>query len=57
MCRLVPSEFDSMSTGARSGPSTSAWIMQPSASMSGMSFFLRLKSLRAGGFGAERPPR
>jgi hypothetical protein len=29
---------NSMSTGARSGPSTWAWIMQPSASMSGMNF-------------------
>src|SRR6185312_16719268 len=31
MCRLVPSEFDSISTGARSGPSTSTWIVQPSS--------------------------
>src|SRR5262245_55050197 len=33
---VVPSEFDSMSTGARSGPSTSTWIGQPSALITGM---------------------
>src|SRR5207249_5612466 len=31
-------EFDSISTGARSGPSTSTWIGQPSASIIGMAF-------------------
>ena len=29
MCSVVPSEFDSISTGAFSGPSTSTWIGQP----------------------------
>src|SRR5262245_11103206 len=29
MCRSVPSEFDSISTGLFSGPSTSTWIGQP----------------------------
>ena len=37
MCRLVPSEFDSISAGAPSGPSTSILILQPSsASIFGM---------------------
>src|SRR5712691_2912960 len=36
MASVVPSEFDSMSTGARSGPSTWTLIGQPSASMTGM---------------------
>src|SRR5947199_1241925 len=31
MCRLVPSEFDSISTGPFCGPSTSTWMMQPSS--------------------------
>src|SRR6476469_608564 len=36
MLSVVPSEFDSMSTGARSGASTSTWIGQPSALTMGM---------------------
>jgi len=27
------SEFDSISTGARSGPSTSTWMLQPSSTL------------------------
>ena len=31
MCRLVPSELDSISTGPFCGPCTSTWMMQPSS--------------------------
>src|SRR5262249_6293837 len=47
MCSVVPSEFDSMSTGARSGPSTSTWIGQPSALISGMVFLVAERSALA----------
>ncbi len=40
---VVPSEFDSISTGARSGPSTSTWIGQPSASITGMGFLALIR--------------
>src|SRR5215470_17169617 len=36
MRNVVPSEFDRMRIGARSGPSISTWIGQPSASMTGI---------------------
>src|SRR5882757_376447 len=38
MCSVVPSEFESINTGAPSGPTTSTWIGQPSALISGMIF-------------------
>src|SRR5262245_28468284 len=56
MSSVVPSEFDSISTGASSGPSTWTLIGQPSALMTGMGSPLWAGCLRAlAGAQLQRP--